>query len=316
MADIQARLKIRRGTDAEIQAALVEAYELIYATDTNKLYMSNGFFNPKTEICMVDDILDQNNKVIYDPANATSTPTPSKIPIADGSGSLDSWVSLSDKEDVANKGQASGYASLDANAKVPIEQIPATVVGSLQYQGAYDCSLETYPSDPESGDYYVASVEGTIDTILYRVGDWLVYNGSTWDKLDNATVVSSVAGKVGPVTLVKGDVGLGNVANVDTTTTANITDSTGKRFVTEDQYDALKGTEDDASATNVYMTEADLDSLTAIEITTDLMELSYIPTGYDPEIVPETTTIAQLSSHLKGISDKLAELESRIEALE
>lgn len=207
-------------------------------------------------------------------------------------------------------------ADLDENGKVLVEQLPSTILGTLQYKGTHDCSTAAYPVDPEDGDYYVASVEGTISGTLYRLNDWLVYNGTSWDKLDNSLLVSSVAGKTGVVTLTKGDVGLGNVANVDTTTTSNITDSTGKRFVTEDQYDALKGTEDDASATNVYMTEADLDSLTAIEITTDLMELSYVPTGYDPEIVPETTTIAQLSSHLKGISDKLAELESRIEALE
>jgi hypothetical protein len=33
--------------------------------------------------------LDSNSKVVQDPANATATPTASKIPIADGSGKLD-----------------------------------------------------------------------------------------------------------------------------------------------------------------------------------------------------------------------------------
>lgn len=37
--------------------------------------------------------LDANIKVEQDPANATATPTASKIPIADGSGKLDGWVS-------------------------------------------------------------------------------------------------------------------------------------------------------------------------------------------------------------------------------
>lgn len=36
--------------------------------------------------------LDSGSKVVQDPANATSTPTASKIPIANGSGKLDSWV--------------------------------------------------------------------------------------------------------------------------------------------------------------------------------------------------------------------------------
>jgi hypothetical protein len=37
--------------------------------------------------------LDGSSKVVQDPANATSTATASKIPIADGSGKLDTWVS-------------------------------------------------------------------------------------------------------------------------------------------------------------------------------------------------------------------------------
>lgn len=42
--------------------------------------------------------------------------------------------------------------------------------------------------------------------------------------------------------LVKGDVGLGNVVNADTTTTANITDSTNKRFITDAQQTVLGNT--------------------------------------------------------------------------
>jgi hypothetical protein len=36
--------------------------------------------------------LDASSKVVQDPANATATPTASKIPIADGSGKLDGWI--------------------------------------------------------------------------------------------------------------------------------------------------------------------------------------------------------------------------------
>jgi hypothetical protein len=36
--------------------------------------------------------LDGSSKVVQDPANATATPTASKIPIADGSGKLDGWI--------------------------------------------------------------------------------------------------------------------------------------------------------------------------------------------------------------------------------
>lgn len=38
--------------------------------------------------------LDGSSKVVQDPANATATATAAKIPIADGSAKLDTWVSL------------------------------------------------------------------------------------------------------------------------------------------------------------------------------------------------------------------------------
>ena len=45
-----------------------------------------------------------------------------------------------------------------------------------------------------------------------------------------------------PTGIVKGDVGLGNVVNADTTTTANITDSLNKRFITDAQQTVLGNT--------------------------------------------------------------------------
>jgi hypothetical protein len=45
------------------------------------------------------------------------------------------------------------------------------------------------------------------------------------------------------LSLTKSDVGLGNVVNVDTSTTANIADSTNKRFVTDDQLGIIENTE-------------------------------------------------------------------------
>jgi hypothetical protein len=38
--------------------------------------------------------LNVGSKVVEDPANATATPTISKIPISDGSGTLNSWVTF------------------------------------------------------------------------------------------------------------------------------------------------------------------------------------------------------------------------------
>lgn len=120
-------------------------------------------------------------------------------------------------EDSTKKGMAYGYAGLDENGKIQLVQIPDSLLGQLQYQGIYDVSTNVYPSDTTKGHYYIASTNGVINTIDYKIGDWLVYNGTTWDKVDNTDAVASVNGKIGVVVL----------------TTADIEDSTDKRYVTE-----------------------------------------------------------------------------------
>lgn len=80
--------------------------------------------------------------------------------------------------------------------------------------------------------------------ILYRVRQKLVNFDSTstniWGNsvVDNSPV-QSVAGRIGNVVLTSDDVGLGNVPDLDTSTTANITDSTDKRFMSDAQEDKL-----------------------------------------------------------------------------
>lgn len=109
-------------------------------------------------------------------------------------------------ENTANKGVANGYAGLGSDGKVPTTQLPDSVVGGMEYKGAWDASSEVYPSNPETGFYYIISVQGTISTNLYHVGDWIVYNGTAWDKIDNTDSVTSVNTKIGAVVLNGADV--------------------------------------------------------------------------------------------------------------
>jgi hypothetical protein len=114
-------------------------------------------------------------------------------------------------ENTANKGAANGYASLDAGGKVPAAQMPSSVVGALIYQGTHNCSGGTYPSSPQKGYYYVASVAGTISGTAYAIGDWLVYDGAAWSKIDNSTVdVSGLLPKSGGT--MTGNIVMGNYA--------------------------------------------------------------------------------------------------------
>jgi hypothetical protein len=117
-------------------------------------------------------------------------------------------------------GVALGVATLDAGGKVPVSELPAAVLGALSYQGTWNASTNTptlTSSTGTKGYYYVVSVAGNInlDGITdWLVGDWAVYNGTVWQKVDNTETVTSVNGQVGAVVL----------------TTTNIAEGTNEYF--------------------------------------------------------------------------------------
>jgi hypothetical protein len=129
-------------------------------------------------------------------------------------------LQLNLKESLANKNVANGYAGLDASGKVDVNQLPATVQGTVNYQGTWNATSNTpvipAASASNRGWYYVVSVAGSASVSgvsSWGVGDWLVSNGTAWDKIDNTDAVASVAGKTGVVVLDRADVQLGNVDN-------------------------------------------------------------------------------------------------------
>ena len=102
---------------------------------------------------------------------------------------------------IGSKGAASGLAPLNASSKIDTTYLPDSVVGALEYKGTFDASGGSYPSNPESGWYCVCATGGTISGTVYTTGDWAVYNGTTWDKIDNTDAVVSVDGQTGAVSL-------------------------------------------------------------------------------------------------------------------
>jgi hypothetical protein len=104
-------------------------------------------------------------------------------------------------------GAALGVATLDASGKVPVSELPAAVLGALSYQGTWDASTNTpalASSVGTKGYYYVVSVAGNTNLngiTDWLVGDWAVYNGSIWQKVDNTETVTSVNGQTGAVVL-------------------------------------------------------------------------------------------------------------------
>lgn len=78
--------------------------------------------------------------------------------------------------------------------------------GSLSYKGSWNASTNTptiTSGTGTNGNYYIVSVAGTttIDGISsWAIGDWIVFNGTAWQKIANQSV-TSVNGLSGVVTL-------------------------------------------------------------------------------------------------------------------
>jgi len=114
---------------------------------------------------------------------------------------------LSGKIPASEKGANSGVATLDSGGKLTATQIPGSLVSGLNYKGVLDASDEEYPATPASGDYYIISVAGIIDSVDFQIGDWATYSTSGgWDKIDNTDKVASVCSKTGTVTLEPSDI--------------------------------------------------------------------------------------------------------------
>ena len=81
------------------------------------------------------------------------------------------------------------------------------LVGSVVYKGTWNASTNTptlTSSVGTQGNYYIVSVAGT--TTLnginsWSVGDWVIFDGSVWQKVDNSSAVTSVNGQTGTVVL-------------------------------------------------------------------------------------------------------------------
>jgi hypothetical protein len=112
-----------------------------------------------------------------------------------------------------NAGVALGVATLDAGGTVPLSQIPASIQGGVSYQGSWNASTNTptlTSSVGTKGYYYVVSVAGSTNLngiTDWLPGDWAIFNGTAWQKIDNTDAVASVNGYTGVVVLTAADVG-------------------------------------------------------------------------------------------------------------
>jgi hypothetical protein len=81
------------------------------------------------------------------------------------------------------------------------------MVGGVTFQGVWNASTNTptlTSSVGTKGYYYIVDVAGSTNLngiTDWKIGDWAIFNGTTWDKVDNTDAVSSVNGFTGAVSL-------------------------------------------------------------------------------------------------------------------
>ena len=160
-------------------------------------------------------------------------------------------------------GTANGVVVTDATNKILASQLPASVTGGTVYQGTWNAATNTpalASGTGTKGYEYKVSVAGTtaIDgNSQWNVGDYIVFDGTTWDKIDGlSSEVLSVAGRTGAVTLTTADIsGLAASATVNTTNASNITSGTlPAAQMPAPTSTTLGGVESATAGTNQFMT--------------------------------------------------------------
>jgi hypothetical protein len=143
-----------------------------------------------------------------------------------------SGVTVSGYIPTSEKAQPLGVATLDAGGKVPQSQIP--LMGDLNYQGTWNASTNTptlVSSVGTKGYYYVVDVSGSTNLngiTDWQIGDWAIFNGTIWQKVDNTDAVTSVNGQVGTVVLTTTNIAEGtNLYYTDARARASLSAGTG-----------------------------------------------------------------------------------------
>jgi hypothetical protein len=83
----------------------------------------------------------------------------------------------------------------------------ASVAGGLSYQGTWNASTNTptlASSTGTNGYYYIVATAGSTNLngiTDWKVGDWLMFNGTVWQKIDQSETLQSITSTDGSVTV-------------------------------------------------------------------------------------------------------------------
>jgi len=113
-------------------------------------------------------------------------------------------------QSLSEKGQPDGYTPLDSNGKIPLIHISDSILGQVKYISTWNATTNTptlslTPDSTTKGDYYVVSTPGTFAGIDFEIGDWIISNGTSWEKVDNSDAVTTVFGRIGNILAIATD---------------------------------------------------------------------------------------------------------------
>ena len=110
----------------------------------------------------------------------------------------------------------------------------ADVAGGLDYQGAWNASTNTptlVSSTGTNGYYYVVSVDGStnLDGITdWKAGDWVIFNGSVWQKIDQSWAIAGANDNITSMTGITGGISSPDFIQFDTG--ATVTNAAGRLY--------------------------------------------------------------------------------------
>jgi hypothetical protein len=251
-------LKLNGGINARANSNYINELHVL-----NKLYASNlpgeGGFTPsdyflglrsgdsvvsKVNIAEITRYAGSDTSVVNNYVNKTKYT----------SDSTSAATLIAGKENFANKGIANGYAGLDGGGKVPLSQLPANL---LQYMGQWNPTTNTptlVNGTGTTGNVYEASTSGSHDfgagSISFQQGDFVIYNGTTWELSAGVDRVTSVNGQQGLVILNTDKVSEGSTNQYFTTARALAATSGTYVNLTGDQ--SIPGVKTFTNGLNVY----------------------------------------------------------------
>ena len=170
------------------------------------------------------------------------------------------------------------------------------LVGGVTYQGAWNASTNSptiTSSTGTKGYYYVVTVAGatSIDGQSdWKVGDWIIFDGSTWSKVDNTESVVSVNTKTGAVVLNTDD-----ISETVTPTNKWYTDARARAAISESApitYNSTSGAigiTQASSTTDGYLSSTDWNTFNNKQSAITNAITGSLTSGYIPKATGSTT---------------------------